>query len=184
MVGHEYLGSEEPSPGHWRHFLRRKNTETAAEMATDMSQARSYTWRLRARSTGMREATLYARNFSWQLGQPASFEEKDAHPSAIEAALGALAADVLNGFASICAQKDCPLDELEVNTKATLHDVMAHLGLSTGDPSMASVDLTLFVTAAAPGATIRAIWEEAKRRSPLYNTFKKALALDSRLVLM
>ena len=186
MVGHQHLQSIEDTPGRWRHFIRRGAAQAAeaGALADDLAKARSYEWRLRARVTGGQEATIYARNFSWKIGQPASFEEKDAHPSAIEAALGALAADLANGFATLCKQRELLIDELEANAKARLRSVTAHLGLEEGDPSLASVDVTVFVTSPSGGSELRAAWDDAKKRSPLLQTFSKAAQVETRLAIL
>lgn len=186
MVGHEHLQSVEDTPGHWRHFVRRGSGQSAeaGALADDLAKARGYEWRLRARVTGAQEAAVYARNFSWRIGQPASFEERDDHPSAIEAAIGALIADLANGFATLCKQRGLQVDELEANAKARLHSVTAHLGLEEGDPSLASVDATVFVTSPASGSELRAAWEDAKKRSPLLQTFSKAATVETRLAIL
>ncbi len=114
LTGHEYLHTEAEAPGRWRHFVRRGAdiSAQAAALEKDKQQAQHYEWHVRARLTGSQEASLFARNSSWKLGQPASFEVKDEHPSAIEALLGALAAELVNSFATACAQKGIMVDEL------------------------------------------------------------------------
>lgn len=186
MVGHEHLGSLEDSPGNWRHFIRRGKEQAAdaKALADDHAQARNYEWRLRAKASGSQEATVYARNFAWKLGQPASFEEHDDQPSAIEAAVGAFAADIINGFVTLCMQRSLGIDELEANLKARLHNVLAHLGIEEGDPSLSRIEITVFVTSPSSGEHLRKAWEDAKKRSPLFQTFAKAVPIESRLAIM
>ena len=183
MTGHTHLASVEEWPGRWRHFVRRGAAETGAALEQDKQQARRYEWRVRARHTGAQEATVFARNFSWRLGQPASFEERDSEPSALEALLGALAADVMNAFATGCARQGVLVDELEATSRGTLHNVLAHLGMEEGDPSLAAVDLTVFITSPAPGEVLRGIFAEVLERSILYRTLHKAAAVQARLAI-
>ncbi len=186
MTGHEYLLTTEEVPGRWRHFLKR-GADVAGEAAAlekDKQQARDYEWRVRTRLTGSQEATVFARNFSWKLGQPASFEEKDAHPSAIEAMLGALAAELVNSFATACTQNGLMVDELEATAKAKLHNVLAHLGIEEGDPSLASADITVYITSPAAGETLRAVFNEVQARAPLCQTLRNAAAITARLVIL
>lgn len=187
MVGHEYLETIETEPGkHWRHFVRRGG-ETGSEaqaLEDDKQKARDYHWRVRTRHTGNQEATVYARRFSWKLGQPASFEEKDDHPCALEAALGALLSDLLNGFASRCLQQGKTVDELEGNLRASLHNVLAHVGLEDGDPSLREIKLSAFITSPDPGEELRRVWEDTLARSPLYRTFSKACPVEARLAIL
>ena len=185
MTGHEFLHTEEEAPGRWRHFVRR-GADVAAQAAAlkqDQQQARDYEWRVRAKSSGSQEATVFARNFSWKLGQPASFEEQDAHPSAIEALLGALAAELVNSFATACRQHGIVVDELEATAKAKLHNVLAHLGMEAGDPSLASADITVFVTSPAGGDVLRKVFAEVQARAPIYQTLCKSAALTARLAI-
>jgi TusA-related sulfurtransferase len=186
MSGHEYLKTEEETPGRWRHFVRR-GADVAAQSAAlenDKQQAQDYEWRVRARLAGSQEAAVFARNFSWKLGQPASFEEKDDHPSAIEAMLGALAAELVNSFATACAQRGVVIDELEATAKGKLHSVLAHLGMAEGDPSLASADITVFVTSPASGEALRAVFAEVQARAPLFQTLGKAASISARLVIL
>lgn len=187
MVGHEHLESiEDRLHSHWSHFIRRGREQVAeaAALASDKEKALRYEWRLRSTHTGNQEATVYARNFSWKLGQPASFEEKDALPSALEAALGALLGDLINGFASRCLQRGYMVDELEGHLRATLHQVLAHLGLGKGDPSVKQIFLSAFITSPNSGDDLRAAWEETLQRSPLYQTLIKACQIETRLVIL
>ena len=186
MTGHEYLLTTEEAPGRWRHFVKR-GADVACEAAAleqDKQQARDYEWRVRTRLTGSQEATVFARNFSWKLGQPASFEEKDAHPSAIEAMLGALAAELVNSFATACTQHGLIVDELEATAKAKLHNVLAHLGMEEGDPSLASVDITVFITSPAPGEVLRTVFAEVQARAPLLQMLRKAATVNTRLAIL
>lgn len=187
MVGHDHLESIEDEAGkHWRHYLRRGSDQEgeAKALEDDKQKALAYEWRLRARHTGNQEATVYSRNFSWKLGQPASFEEQDALPCALEAALGALLSDTLNGFASRCLQSGYLIDELEANLRASLHNVLAHLGVESGDPSLKKIFLSAFITSPESGTNLRKAWEETLRRSPLYQTLIKACAIEARLAIL
>jgi TusA-related sulfurtransferase len=186
MVGHEFLGAlPGASPQQWRYFVRRggraEAAEEAAALAADKERARAYEWRLRARASGHLKTTVYCRNFQWDLGQPASFEQRDAHPSAVEAALGALAADLVTGFATACSRAGVAVDDLELTARGRLHDVMAHLGLSDGDPGFAAIEVKLFASSFADEARLRAVWDETLRRSPLAATLARATALTATL---
>ncbi|MEZ5962823.1 MAG: OsmC family protein [Planctomycetota bacterium] len=189
MVGHDFLG--ELSAGNTtprRYFVRRGgNAAAAAEAAAlqaDKQRAREYEWRLRARSSAPLVSTIYCRNFQWQLGQPASFEERDAHPSAVEAALGAVAADLVTGFRVACTRAGLQVDDIEVTTRGRLHDVMAHLGLGDGDPAFASVEIKAFASTFDDEARVREAWAETVRRSPLAATMAKATAFTTKLAIV
>lgn len=189
MVGHEYLGAVPgQTPGQQRFFVRRgagpAAEAEAAALATDTERARNYEWRLRARAGGHLATKIYCRNFQWTLGQPASFEEKDTNPAAVEALLGALAGDLVTGFATACSQAGLAVDDIELTVRGRLHDVMAHLGLSDGDPAFAAIDVKLFASTFAPADRVRAVWQETVRRSPLAATLARATNLTATIAVV
>jgi hypothetical protein len=189
MVGHDYLGSLPGEvPRQRRFFVRRgrgaQARQEAAALQQDKERAREYEWRLRARSSGHLTTTVYCRNFRWSIGQPASFEERDQNPSAVEALLGALAGDLVTGFATACARAGLEVDDVELSASGRLHDVMAHLGLADGDPSFAAIDVKLFASTFADEAKVRALWEEVVRRSPTAATLQKATELSAKIAIV
>jgi len=189
MVGHEFLGSLPGSTVTQKRFFVRRGTGPAVQaeeraLTEDKDRARQYEWRLRARGSGHLKTTVYCRNFQWDLGQPASFEEKDAHPSAVEAALGALAGDLVTGFVTAAAKAGLTVDDVELTARGRLHDVLAHLGLSDGDPSFAAVEVKLFASTFDDADRVRAVWEETVRRSPLAATLARATELVAKIAIV
>jgi len=188
MVGHDFLGELGGDGGASRYFVRRGDGAAAAAEAAalqaDKQRAREYEWRLRARSSAPLVTTVYCRNFQWQLGQPASFEERDAHPSAVEAALGAIAADLVTGFRVACTRHGLQVDDIELTARGRLHDVTAHLGLGDGDPAFAAIEIRAFASTFDDEARVREVWAETVRRSPLAATMAKATELTTRLAIV
>ena len=185
MVGHEYVGSLE-GPGYARYFVRRlavaKEEETSLDQ--DKKRARKYEWRARARSTGHLRSTVYARTFSFDVGQPASFEEKDKHPSAVEYLLGALAGSLTTGFASECARDNLEIDDIEITINGRLKNVLAHMGLEEGDSSFESIELKCFASTFDDEDEVRNAWDRAVARSPIAATLTKAVELDIKLAIV
>jgi hypothetical protein len=189
MVGHEYLGNLPGDSARQRRFFVRRGgggavAQEAAALQQDKERACSYEWRLRARSVGHLATTVYCRNFQWSLGQPASFEEKDRHPSAVEALLGALAGDLVTGFVTACARAGLEVDDVELTARGRLHDVMAHLGLSGGDPSFAAIEVKLFASTFADAGEVHTVWNDVVRRSPLAATLRKATELSTKIAIV
>lgn len=189
MVGHEFLG-ELPGDAarQARYFVRRGSGDAAQEetaaLQTDKDRARTYEWRLRARSSAPLVTTVYCRNFQWQVGQPTSFEERDEHPSAVESALGALAADLVTGFAVTCSREGIEVDDIELTAKGRLHDVTAHLGIGDGDPAFAAIQIKLFASTFADETRVRAAWDATVRRSPLACTLQRATELTTGIAIV
>lgn len=186
MAGHMYLGKL-AGDGHMRYFVRRGEAMTGQEeeaLARDKEDARKYEWRLRARATGNQKSTIYVRNFSFDVGQAASFEEKDAHPSALEYLFGALAGSLVTGFASECVRENLEVDDIEMTVTGTLNNVLAHMGLEEGDPSVNSIEVKCFVSTFDDEEKIEAAWSRTAGRSPIVATLNKCVALTLKLAIV
>ncbi|SHO42630.1 TusA-related sulfurtransferase [Desulfopila aestuarii DSM 18488] len=185
MAGHEYLGKVD-GDGYTRYFVRRGNGQKAEEeaLAKDKEEARKYEWRLRARSTGHLKSTIYARNFSFEMGQAASFEEKDANPSALEYLFGALAGSLTTAFASDCARENIEVDDIELTLTGTLNNVLAHMGLEDGDPSIERVECKCFVSTFDDEEKVRSVWQQTVARSPIVATLQKSVDLQLKLAIV
>jgi uncharacterized OsmC-like protein len=185
MVGLEYLGSIEGDVI-TRFFIRRtvNTVEEVKSLEKDKTRAKDYEWRARIRSTGSLKSTVYCRNFSIDVGQPASFEASDKHPSAVEYLLAALAGDLTTGFASECAKSGLNVDDIEMTISGKLHNILAHLGLEEGDPSFASIEMKLFVSSFDDQEKVREAWDRTFQRSPLASTLKKSVELKSKLSIL
>ena len=190
MVGHEYLGKHQ-GPGYVRYFVRKGEVATQGanvgeqqSLEKDKQQAREYEWRLRTRSTGHQRSTVYCRNFSWDLGQPASFEERDAHPSAIEALLGALGGALTTGYATESAREGLEMDDIEIAVRGRLANILAHLGLEEGDPSFSTIEVKCFASTMENEEKAREVWIRTVNRSPVAATLAKGVALNIKFMVV
>ncbi len=176
MVGHKLLGTIK-TPEFNRYFIERGISQQAEEqtLAADKQKAREYEWRLRARSAGQLHSKIYCRNFSFDVGQPASFEEKDKFPSAVEYMLGAIAGALTTGFATECAKCNLTVDDIEITAKAQLANVLAHMGLEDGDPGFANIEIKCFASTFDDDSEVRAAWQRTLDRSPLVATIQKGV---------
>lgn len=186
LSGHELLGCL-PGQGGARYFLRRGMAVSRGEAAEaerqaleeDKRRARQYEWRLRVRAGEGQSSTVYCRNFSWTLGQPASFEKRDRNPSAVEALLGALGAALATGYATECARDALEIDDIELTVKGRLTNILAHLGMEEGDPSFAAIEVRCFASTLDDEDKARAAWERAVARSPVAATLARAVDLKA-----
>ena len=187
MVGHEYLGFQREED-FVRYFVRRlASLEPTAEtdaLARDKQGAKAFEWRARVRSVGHQHSKVYARNFSFDIGQPASFEEKDSYPSALEYLLGAVAGSLTTGFASDCARAGLDVDDIEISINGRLHNILAHLGVEDGDTSFKSIEIRCFASTFEDEAMVQTVWDTTVRRSPIVATLKKAMDLNIRLAIV
>ena len=185
MVGHEYLGKIE-TPKLVRYFMRRgmQAGDNPQKLVADQERARSYEWRLRTRVTGHLKSTVYCRNFSFEVGQPASFEEKDQHPSAVEYLLGAFAASLATGFATEAARDGLTVDDIEITTRGQLENVLALLGDDSGEPAFSRIEARCFASTFDDEARVQAAWERAVRRSPVAATLRRAVEIKTTLAMV
>jgi len=185
MSGHEYLGKI-IGDDYTSYFVRKGAgiQQEQEALAKDKDAARKYQWRLRARSTGHLKSTIYARNFSFEMGQAASFEEKDRYPSGLEYFFGALAGSLTTGFATECARENLEVDDIELSLSGSLTNILAHMGLEEGDPAVKSIDLKCFAATFADEDRVKAAWQRTVDRSPLVATLKKCIDLQLKFVIV
>lgn len=184
LSGHDFLGSLPGDTG-VRYFLRRGDNaspEASEEserraLEEDKARARQYEWRLRVRAGENQTSTVYCRNFSWKLGQPASFEERDRNPCAVEGLLGALGAALATGYATECSRDSLEMDDIEITVKGRLNNILAHLGMEEGDPSFSAIEVRCFASTLDDEKKARTAWERTVARSPLAATLAKAVEL-------
>jgi TusA-related sulfurtransferase/uncharacterized OsmC-like protein len=183
MAGHVYLGKA-AGDGYTRYFVRKGSSAQQEEEALqkDKEEARKYEWRVRARSTGHLKSTVYTRNFSFDVGQAASFEEKDANPCAVEYLLGALAGSLATGFATECARDNLEIDDIELSLSGSLNNILAHMGLEEGDPGMQRIELKCFASTFADEDKVQQAWQRTVDRSPIVATLRKAVDMQLKIV--
>jgi TusA-related sulfurtransferase len=185
MSGHKYLGKT-AGEGYTRYFVRKGSGAQQEEeaLSKDKEDAKKYQWRLRARSTGHLKSTIYARNFAFDIGQAASFEEKDAFPCAIEYLFGALAGSLTTGFATECARDNLEVDDIELSLCGSLDNILAHMGLEEGDPAVKTIELKCFAATFDDEDKVKAAWQRTVSRSPLVATLKKSVELQLKFVIV
>ena len=185
MAGHLYLGKSQ-GDGFTRYFIQRGSRahEDEAALERDKEEAKHYQWRLRARATGHLRSTVYARNFSFDIGQPASFEAKDTHPCAVEYLFGALAGALSTAFATECARANLCVDDIEISVSGTLNNILAHLGIEDGDPSIHRIELKCYASTFDEEDKVKTAWTQTVARSPLAATLAKAVDLQISLALI
>lgn len=191
LASHEYLGHQDDD-GFTRYFIRRGQAKSSSDegasdeeaLKSDKDKARDYEWRLRIRSTGSQKSTVYCRNFSWNVGQPISFEEKDEFPCSIESFLGALGGALASGFATECSREGLDIDDIEITTRGRLNNVLAHLGVEEGDPSFSSIEVKCFASTMDDEAKVRQVWEQTVKRSPIAATLAKAADMNIKLMVV
>ena len=135
------------------------------------------------RGLGAAQSIVYARNNAFTVGVPASFRDQDPHPSAVEYLLGALGADLTNGFQMHATRRGVTLDALELSLAGRLENALVYLGVigEIGEPTFRAISGTLFVSAEADDAVLHDIWRATLQGSPTANTLKHAATISIEL---
>ena len=187
MTKNPYLGWS-VGTGTNRFFVQRGG-ESKAESDAAAEQAKNYRWRARAHwkptlappnsgAGGGPIVRVYARNHAGDVGQPASFDVKDAAPSAVEYVLNALAACLAMGLQLRASRAGVTIDELEVALSASIENINVFLGLETdGHAGFKEITGTAYVQSDSDDATIQKLWAETLRTSPVANSLTRPVPL-------
>ena len=134
-------------------------------------------------AAGRDTAEVYVRKHHFTVGAPLQFDAEYDHISALEYALGALAADVVNGLRKLARKRRTELDAVEALVSGELNNPLTYLGVvgEIGHPDIEQAAITVYVRSEAPEEEMQKLWEENLARSPLVHTFKAAIGLDINL---
>jgi hypothetical protein len=136
---------------------------------------RSATASIRAAVSKDEQVKLYARGNMATLGKGWSFDIAEPAVTGAETMLGVLAADVLGLFVRLAKQQRIVVDEVEATLSVQLTDPLVHLGVigAEGATSYEKFSLRAYLGTSAPEPQIRALWELALLRAPLYQTLHR-----------
>lgn len=143
-------------------------------------------WSLRIRGDGADHAKVTTRHHQFTVGAPLSFDREYDRTTALEQALGALGADVVNGFTVLAGRERVAIEDVEATVHAELDNPLTYLGVvgERGNPGLTRVEVKVYASSPAPERAVREVWEEARRRSPLVNTFQACIDLELSLQLV
>ena len=132
------------------------------------------------------QVRLVTRNLTFDAEKQLGLDPAATHPSALDLLVGALAADLLGGLVREAARAGVTLHDAELRLEAHLDNPLVALGVvgETGSPALASVRGTLFAGAEADEAQIRALWDSACARAPVFATLSRSASIDITLRLV
>jgi hypothetical protein len=140
----------------------------------------NHRWTVRVSASAAGEATAFARKHRFAVGAPAAFDEADPHVSAVEYVLGALGADLVNGFVALARARRLSIDHAEAVVQGELASPLAHLGVigASGSPGLAELRVKAYVSSNEDEALVRKTWDEMLERSPLVHTLRTGVRLE------
>jgi hypothetical protein len=126
------------------------------------------------------------RRCSFVVGPPLSFDAEAEVANAVEYLLGALAADVLNGFRIEAKRRRLHLDGAEATVEGRLDNPLTHLNVigESGHPALTEATVKVYASSFDPEESLRSAWADSLERSPLVRTLRPTvkLVLDLQLI--
>lgn len=140
------------------------------------------TFSLRVTALERENARVTVRGRQFAVGRPLELDETSPRVSALEYALGALAAEVVNGFRVFAARRRIEIDAIEALITGELNHGLAYFEVvgEEGPPTIARIRLHVFV-AAPDDAAVRRVWKDLLDRLPLACTLRPALPIEFEL---
>jgi hypothetical protein len=137
---------------------------------------------LRVTATESELARVTVRRQQFQVGRPLELDEESGRIAALEYALGALAAEVVNGLRVFAARRRLDVEAIEALITAELKHALAYLEVvgEAGPPTIGRIRLQVFV-ASADEAGVRRLWGDVLDRLPLACTLRLAVPIEFEL---
>lgn len=139
---------------------------------------------LRVTASEREVARVTTRRNQFIVGRPLELDETSPRIAALEYALGALAAEVVNGLRVFAERRRLELDAVEALVTGELRHGLAYLEVvgEPTPPAIARIRLQVFV-ASPDEATLRRLWTELLERLPLACTLRLAVPIDWELTI-
>ena len=142
-----------------------------------------YTWTLRVSAAGKDRATVFARTHQYSVGAPVQFDAAYDAITALEYVLGAIGADIVNGFQTLARKRRVEVDQVEAVVGGKLNNPLTYLGVvgESGHPGLERVSVKVYVASIAAEEEVRRVWQETLDKSPLVRTFQPAIRFEINL---
>lgn len=150
---------------------------------TSKADKPDFVWTARVTAQAGDRASVYVRRHRFDVGEPLEFDAESDSVSALEYALGALGADVLNGLRRAARRRRLHLDRAEATVEGRLDNPLVHLGVvgEEGHPGIEEVRVKVYASSLDSDEAVRDAWAEALERSPLVRTLRGAVELSLEL---
>ena len=139
-----------------------------------------YTWTLRVSTACKDRATVFVRQHQFPVGAPVQFDAAYDAITALEYVLGAIGADVVNGFRALARKRRVEVDHVEAFIEGALNNPLTYLGVvgESGHPGLEQVSVKVYAASIATEAEIQRVWQEMLDKSPLVRTFQPAIRFE------
>jgi len=134
---------------------------------------------------GVRDvARVAVRRQQFSVGRPIEFDETSPRIAALEYALGAVGAEVVNGLREFAHRRRLQLDAVEALVTGELEHELVYLDVigESGHPAIRRLHVKVFVSCAEARA-VRTLFDEVLEKLPLTRTLSVATRLSTELIL-
>lgn len=139
---------------------------------------------LRVTATDDRDvARVSVRRHQFSVGRPIEFDDPSPRVAALEYALGAVGAEVVNGLRTFAARHRVEIDQVEAVVTGELENGLTYLEVigERGRPRIARIHLKVFV-ASPDERALRCLWDDMLGKLPLICTLGPSVRLDIDLI--
>jgi len=140
-------------------------------------------WELRVKSTGDDAAKVFTRQHEFTVGEPLTFDREYDRTTALETALGAVGADLVNGLTHRAERERIDVDNVEATVHAELNNPLTYIEVvgEEGDPGLERIEIKVFVSSLAPEEELRELWTTVQELSPLLQTIRGSATVETTL---
>jgi len=140
---------------------------------------------VRANSRESGGARVYVRRRHFDIGAPLSFDVEYPCITALESLLGAVAGDLISGMTDLARKRRLHVVQVEALVQAELQNPLVSLGVvgEEGHPGIDSLQVKIYADTPESEESMHELWEEVKRRSPLWHTFRSLVRFDVQLII-
>ncbi len=127
---------------------------------------------------------LYAGDTAFAARGRASLDPATGHPSPLELLIGALAADLVAGFARHAHRAGMTVHDCELRLEGRLDNPLVALGVvgENGTPAVRSVAGSFYVSGEPGQEPLATLWEYTLAQSTVYATLARSVELEIQLV--
>jgi uncharacterized OsmC-like protein len=122
------------------------------------------------------------RNHTFRVDEPSHLTGADEAPNSMEYVLGALGACLATGFVLNASRQGIEIYDMEVVLDASQDNVFTFLGLGgEGHSGFDGIKAKLFVKSDEDEATLRRLWEDTIKTSPVGNSMVNAVPIHAEI---
>lgn len=122
----------------------------------------------------------FVRNHDFIVDEPTHLAGDDESPNSMEYVLGAYGACLATGFVLNATKQGIAIYNMEVVLESTQDNVFTFFGLEdTGHSGFDTINAKLYVQADADETTVREIWDQTVKTSPVGNSLTKNVTVNT-----